>query len=158
VARASLQRPAAEALARAHRALGTPGYGLLVHDAYRPWWVTRLFWDATPPDLRAFVAHPARGSRHNRGAAVDLTLYDLETGEAVGMPGVYDEMSERSAPDYAGGTSLQRWHRDLLRAAMEAEGFSVFEVEWWHFDFRGWREYPLLNVGFEDLERAAPGP
>lgn len=151
--RALLQRPAAEAVLRAHRRLRALGYGLLIHDAYRPWWVTRVFWDATPPDKRAFVAHPERGSRHNRGAAVDVTLYGLADGRAVEMPGAYDEMSERSSPDYQGGTSRQRWHRDLLRASMEAEGFTVFEVEWWHFDYREWRAYPILNVPFDSIDR-----
>src|SRR5947207_9231304 len=110
-ARAFLQRPAAEALVRAHRALKAKGYGLLIHDAYRPWYVTKMFWDATPEDKKIFVANPAEGSRHNRGCAVDLSLYDLATGKPVEMVGVYDEMSERSYPGYAGGTSLQRWHR-----------------------------------------------
>jgi D-alanyl-D-alanine dipeptidase len=150
-ARAFLQRPAAEALVRAQRALRPYGYGLLIHDAYRPWWVTKVFWDATPPDEREFVADPAKGSRHNRGCAVDLTLYRLADGRAVEMPGVYDEMSERSYPSYRGGTSLQRWRRDLLRAAMEGAGFTVFSSEWWHFDYQGWREYPILNVPFDAI-------
>jgi D-alanyl-D-alanine dipeptidase len=68
------------------------------------------------------------------------------------MPGTYDEMSPRSFPDYPGGTSLQRWHRDLLRRAMESEGFSVYEAEWWHFDHKDWKEYPILNVPFEKLD------
>jgi len=148
-ARAFLQRPAATSLLAAHRALAGRGFGLLIHDAYRPWWVTWVFWEATPPDKREFVADPSKGSRHNRGCAVDLTLYRLDDGRAVEMPGVYDEMSERSYPGYPGGTSLERWRRDLLRTAMEAQGFSVFESEWWHFDFRGWREYPILDVPFD---------
>ena len=143
--RAFLQRPAAEALLRAHRRLAAQGYGLLIHDAYRPWFVTRVFWDATPDSLRWLVADPARGSRHNRGAAVDLTLYDRATGEPVEMVGTYDEATPRSLPDYPGGTSLQRWHRELLRHAMEAEGFTVYEAEWWHFDYKDWREYPIQN-------------
>jgi D-alanyl-D-alanine dipeptidase len=151
--RAFLQRPAARALVRAHRALGAFGYGLLVHDAYRPWYVTKVFWDATPKDKRDFVADPAKGSRHNRGCAVDLTLFDRGTGKAVEMPGVYDEMSERSHPDFPGGTSLERWRRDLLRRAMEREGFAVFEVEWWHFDYKDWRSYPLLNLTFDRIPR-----
>src|ERR1022692_3650609 len=118
-ARAFMQRPAAEALLRAHRELATQGYGLLIFDAYRPWYVTRIFWDATPPDKHEFVANPAEGSRHNRGCAVDLSLYDLKTGREIEMTGVYDEMSERSYPDYAGGTAEQRAHRQLLRRAME---------------------------------------
>jgi D-alanyl-D-alanine dipeptidase len=114
-ARAFLQRPAAEALVRALHRLQPYGYGLLIHDGYRPWYVTKIFWDATPPEGKIFVADPAQGSRHNRGCAVDLTLYDLKTDEPIGMTGLYDEMSPRSFPDYPGGTSLQRWHRDLLR-------------------------------------------
>jgi D-alanyl-D-alanine dipeptidase len=150
-ARAFMQRPAAEALVRALHKLKPLGYGLLIHDAYRPWYVTKIFWDATPPEGKIFVADPAQGSRHNRGCAVDLTLYDLATGKPVEMPGTYDEMSPRSFPDYPGGTSLQRWHRDLLRRAMESEGFTVYEHEWWHFDYKDWHEYPILNIKFEDL-------
>jgi CubicO group peptidase (beta-lactamase class C family)/D-alanyl-D-alanine dipeptidase len=150
--RAFLQRPAAEALVRVHRALRRKGFGLLIHDAYRPWYVTRMFWDATPPEQKIFVADPAGGSRHNRGAAVDLTLFDLATNEPVRMVGGYDEFSPRSFPHYPGGTSLQRWHRDLLRDAMEAEGFSVYDVEWWHFDHQDWREYPILNLTFEEID------
>jgi zinc D-Ala-D-Ala dipeptidase len=150
-ARAFLQRPAVEALLRAHRELIKQGYGLLIFDGYRPWYVTKIFWDATPPDKHEFVANPAEGSRHNRGCAVDLTLYDLKTGREIAMTGVYDEMSPRSYPGYTGGTAEQRAHRDLLRAAMEREGFTVFQSEWWHFDYRDWRRYAIQNVPFEKI-------
>jgi D-alanyl-D-alanine dipeptidase len=150
-ARAFLERPAAAALLRALHKLRPLGYGLLIHDAYRPWYVTKIFWDATPPEGKIFVADPKEGSRHNRGCAVDLTLYDLATGKPIEMPGTYDEMSPRSFPDYPGGTSLERWHRDVLRRAMESEGFTVYEHEWWHFDYKDWREYPILNIRFEEL-------
>jgi len=150
-ARAFLQRPAAEALLRAHKKLMEMGYGLLIHDAYRPWYVTKIFWDATPDDKKIFVADPNQGSRHNRGCAVDLSLYDLATGKPVEMVGVYDEMSERSYPGYPGGTSLQRWHRELLRHVMESEGFLVYSFEWWHFDYGDWQKYPILNITFEKL-------
>ena len=150
-ARAFMERPAAEALLRAHHALRPKGYGLLIHDAYRPWQITKLFWEATPDSGRMFVADPSKGSKHNRGAAVDLTLYELATGKPVKMVGGYDEMSSRSFPEYPGGKSLERWHRELLREAMEAEGFTVNEYEWWHFDHRDWKKYPIINVRFEDL-------
>ncbi len=153
--RAFLQRPAAEALLRAHRKLKQMGYGLLIHDAYRPWYVTKIFWEATPEDKRIFVANPIEGSRHNRGCAVDLSLYDLATGKPIEMVGVYDEMSERSYPGYPGGTSLQRWHREVLRHAMEDEGFLVYAFEWWHFDFNGWEHYPILNATFDQLSPKA---
>jgi len=152
-ARAFLQRPAADALLRVLRKLQPLGYGLLIHDAYRPWYVTKLFWDATPPEDHSFVADPQKGSKHNRGCAVDLTLYDLATGKVIEMPGLYDEMSPRSFPTFPGGTSLQRWHRDLLRRAMESEGFTVDQNEWWHFDYKEWKLYPILNVPFEKLDK-----
>ena len=150
-ARAFLQRPAAQALVRVQRSLAGEGYGLLVHDAYRPWYVTWIFWEAMPPELHRYVADPAQGSRHNRGCAVDLTLYDLKSGRAVEMPSVYDEATERAYPTYAGGTPAQRGRRDLLRRHMEAEGFEVYEFEWWHFDYQDWKSYRIGNVRFEDL-------
>ena len=150
-ARAFLQRPAAEALVRVSAALRPLGYGLLVHDGYRPWAVTKMFWDASPEDKHIFVANPAEGSKHNRGAAVDLTLYELATGKPVEMVSTYDETSPRAYPDYPGGTSRQRWHRALLRRAMEAERFAVYEAEWWHFDYADWRRYPIGNTPFEAL-------
>ena len=151
--RAFLQRPAAEALVRAHRALRKHGYGLLVFDGYRPWAVTKEFWDATPEDKKVFVADPTKGSRHNRGCAVDLSLFDLKTGREVGMPSGYDEMTERSHIDYAGGSEEQRRARALLRQAMEHEGYAVFEPEWWHYDYQDWRKYPILNLSFAELSR-----
>src|SRR6266498_3275508 len=149
--RAFLQRPAALALLQAARALRPLGYGLLIHDAYRPWYVTKVFWDATPNDKKIFVANPSKGSRHNRGCAVDVTLYYLKTGKPVEMVSTYDETTARAYPDYPGGTSMQRWHRKLLRDAMEAEGFTVYEAEWWHFDFKDWQKYRIGNVTFEQV-------
>jgi D-alanyl-D-alanine dipeptidase len=149
--RAFLQRPAAEATVRAHQALKAQGYGLLIHDGYRPWYVTKMFWDATPDPLRIFVADPSQGSRHNRGCAVDLTLYDLKTGEPVVMPSGYDEMSPRAFPNYPGGTARQRALREMLRSAMEAEGFTVYETEWWHFDYKDWKKYRIGTARFEEL-------
>ncbi len=146
--RAFLQRPAADALARVARALRGQGYGLLVFDAYRPWYVTRIFWHATPDDKKQFVADPAQGSHHNRGCAVDLTLYDLKTGRAVSMPSGYDEMTDRAYADYSGGPALARQHREVLRKAMEAEGFTVYPYEWWHYDYRDWKLYPIGNTPF----------
>jgi CubicO group peptidase (beta-lactamase class C family)/D-alanyl-D-alanine dipeptidase len=150
-AKAFMQRTAAEAVVRASHELHKQGFGLLIHDSYRPWYVTRMFWDGTPPEGRIFVADPSQGSRHNRGCAVDLTMYELATGLPVKMVGVYDEMSPRSYPFYPGGTSRQRWLRALLRHTMEEQGFSVYETEWWHFDYFDWRSYPILNLTFEQL-------
>ena len=152
-AAAYMQRPAAEALGRVERSLAAKGYGLLIHDAYRPWFVTKMFWDATPESDHVFVADPSQGSRHNRGCAVDLTLYDLKSGKAVEMTGRYDEMSPRSYADYVGGTSHQRWLRGLLRSAMEAQGFAVYPEEWWHFDYKDWSDYAIGTATFTQLAK-----
>jgi len=157
-ARAFLQRPAAQALVRVNQKLKTAGYGLLVHDGYRPWYVTKVFWDATPDDKKLFVADPSKGSRHNRGCAVDLSLYDLKTGKPIEMVSTYDETTDRAYPDYPGGTSLQRWHRDFLKAAMESEGFTVYEAEWWHFDYKDWQKYHIGNVRFEAISSTRVSP
>jgi zinc D-Ala-D-Ala dipeptidase len=150
-ARAFLQRPAAEAVARANQELKAEGYGIIIHDGYRPWYVTKIFWDATPDPQKIFVADPVPGSRHNRGCAVDLSLYDLKTGQEVVMPSGYDEMTERAFADYPGGTPEEHERRALLRRAMEKQGFFVNPKEWWHFDYKDWKDYAIQNVAFEDL-------
>ena len=89
---------------------------------------------------------------------MDLSLFDLATGREVEMPSAYDEMSERAHPGYAGGTPEQRQRRDLLRRAMEAQAFTVEPNEWWHFNYRDWPRYPILDIPFERLGAdRAPG-
>ena len=154
-ARAFLQRPAAGALVRVNARLRKQGYGLVVFDGYRPWDVTKVFWDSTPLEKREFVADPSKGSRHNRGCAVDLTMFNLTTGRQVAMPGEYDEMTERSHINYQCATPEAKRLRDTLRAAMEIEGFMVYEPEWWHYDYKDWREYPIGNLSFKEVDRAS---
>jgi D-alanyl-D-alanine dipeptidase len=125
---------------------------VIIHDGYRPWYVTKIFWDATPDDKKIFVANPAEGSKHNRGCAVDLSLYELKTGTEVTMPSGYDEMTDRAYADYTGGTADERARRTVLRQAMESEDFTVYPEEWWHFDYKDWKEYGIQNVKFEDLK------
>ncbi|HEY5757300.1 MAG TPA: serine hydrolase [Steroidobacter sp.] len=146
-----MQRPAANSLIRAHRKLAEQGFGIVLIDGYRPWYATRMFWDAVPPESRPFVADPSQGSRHNRGCAADISMFELASGKIVEMAGRYDEPSSRSSPLYVGGTSLQRWRRDLLKNAMEAEGFDVYVNEWWHFDYGEWQQYPVMNFDFNEI-------
>lgn len=148
---AFLEKPAAEALSRVLSFLKTKGYGLLIFDAYRPWFITKVFWDATPDDKHLYVANPQTGSRHNRGCAVDLTLYDLKTGAQIEMPSGFDEMTERAHSDYTGATDQQKAARKLLRDAMQKEGFTQLPAEWWHFDYIDWSHYPIQNIPFEEL-------
>jgi D-alanyl-D-alanine dipeptidase len=149
-ARAFLQRPAAQALVAAHRELEPHGYGLLIHDGYRPWAITKLFWDMTSGSQREFVADPSQGSKHNRGCAVDLTMFDraFPPPGPVAMPSGYDEMTRRAYPEYRGGPPEARARRDLLRAVMERHGFTVEPNEWWHFNFKDWQQYPILDIPF----------
>ena len=151
-ARAFLQRPAAIALVKVNEQLKQLGYGLLIFDGYRPWSVTKLFWDITSEENKKFVADPGKGSKHNRGCAVDLSMFDLATGKEIEMTGAYDEMSERSYPYYTGGTEPQRKMRNLLREKMEANGFKVYEYEWWHFDYQDWPSYGITNIPFSKIK------
>lgn len=151
-AKAFMQRDAAKALVAANKIFNELGYGILIHDAYRPWYVTKMFWDATPLDKKIFVADPKNGSRHNRGCAIDLSLVDLKTNKVIEMVGGYDEFTERSFPNYYGGTSEQRYHRSLLREVMESQGFTVYDYEWWHFDYKDWKKYKIENIQFENIQ------
>jgi len=150
-ARAFLQFPAAVALARVSEQAKRHGYGLLIFDAYRPWSVTKKFWDETPREKRIYVANPRQGSKHNRGCAVDLSFYDPLTGQEISMPSMYDDFSHHAAVQYGGGTTEERAARDLLRQLMTSEGFIVNADEWWHYDYRDWREYRILDIPFEQL-------
>lgn len=150
-ARAFLQRPAAEAVARVHKLLKKEGLGLVIFDGYRPWTITKLFWDTVTLEQRKFVADPVKGSKHNRGCAVDLSIYDLGTGEPVAMPSGYDEFTDRASPDYKGGTPEESANRDKLRRLMEAAGFTVNPDEWWHFDFDEWDQYAIYDIAFSEV-------
>jgi len=150
-ARAFMQAEAADALVRVHRSLRSEGYGLVIYDGYRPWSVTKLFWEVVEEHQKQFVANPDTGSKHNRGCAVDLSLFELGTGAQVPMPSGFDEFNEKASPDYTGGSDLERTNRDLLRAHMEAEDFTVNPREWWHFDHKNWQSYPISDVPFSEL-------
>lgn len=149
-ARAFLQKPAAKAVVRVHRKLKKQGLGLVIFDGYRPWAITKLFWEVTPEDKRKFVANPERGSKHNRGCAVDLSIFDLKTGALLPMPSAYDEFTERASPNYTGGTEEENRNRELLRQLMEDVGFTVNPNEWWHFDYKNWEDYAIYDISFAE--------
>ncbi len=143
-ARLMAQRPVAAALAQAQVAAERDGYGLLVFDAYRPWRVTKMMWDETPESEREFVANPATGSRHNRGCAIDVSLH--RGGVEVAMPSPYDDFTQAAYRNFTGGTEQQRAERARLERYMTDAGFVGLANEWWHFDWAGWRQYPILDV------------
>jgi len=152
-ARAFMQRPAAEAVVRVHQKLKKQNLGLVIFDGYRPWSVTKLFWEVMPEDKRKFVADPAKGSKHNRGAAVDLSIFNLETGNFLEMPTDYDDFTDKASPNYNGATEIQQKNRELLRRMMEAEGFTVNPNEWWHFDYKDWKDYAIYDISFSEIKK-----
>jgi zinc D-Ala-D-Ala dipeptidase len=146
-----LLRPAVAArLARVQTRLAASGLGLVVLDAYRPLSVQRFMWSLLPDER--FVADPAKGSKHNRGTAVDVTLAELATGRRLAMPTPFDDFSAAAARGAPCANPEQCRNRDALQAAMEAEGFIGLATEWWHFDDPDWQRYGLLDV---PLGRAA---
>jgi zinc D-Ala-D-Ala dipeptidase len=149
IARVFLRVPAAHALADVQRELATQGLALKVFDGYRPYRITEAMWEPIRnPD---FVADPARGSRHNRGAAVDLTLVDLSTGEEIVMPTPYDDFTPRARQDFNDLPPDVIANRAKLREAMVRHGFDPLASEWWHFDYHGWPKFELMDVPLEEL-------
>jgi D-alanyl-D-alanine dipeptidase len=149
-AKAFLRQPAAAALARVQKELEKEGIGIKVYDAYRPYAATMLFYDLIKDTL--FVASPVKGSRHNRGCAVDLTLVNLKTGAELEMPTGYDDFSERASPTYNDLPVIAKENRKRLIDVMKKQGFEVYGSEWWHFDFNGWQAYSLMDISFEELQ------
>ena len=149
--RAFFNMSAADRLIEAKNELKKLGYGIIIYDAYRPWFVTKMFWEGTPENLKHFVANPENGSSHNKGCAIDIGLYDIETGESIVMISGYDEFTERAYPNYMGGSKKQRDIRDMLIKVMERNDFTVYEYEWWHFNYNGC-ESGIMNYSFEELD------
>jgi D-alanyl-D-alanine dipeptidase len=148
-AKAWLSLGAATALKNALRELNEAGYGLKIFDAYRPYRVTVKFYEKVKDTV--FVASPYRGSRHNRGAAVDLTLIDLATRKELPMPTPFDDFTEKAHSSYTKLPANVIANRELLKAVMVKHGFEIYSAEWWHFDYKGWRSLPLLDLDFELL-------
>jgi D-alanyl-D-alanine dipeptidase len=148
-ARAFARRPVVEQLKLIQAELNKKGYGLKIFDAYRPYSITVDFFKRAKN--KDFVANPAKGSKHNRGCAVDLTLIDLKTGKDIPMPTPYDSFEPAAAPHYNKLPAQLIKNRDFLIQTMHAHGFKVIYNEWWHFDFTGWPNYELMDIPFENL-------
>ena len=149
--RAFFNMSAADRLIEAKNDLKELGYGIIIYDAYRPWFVTKMFWEGTPENLKHFVANPENGSSHNKGCAIDIGLYDIKTGESIVMISGYDEFTERAYPNYMGGSKKQRDIRDMLIQVMERNDFTVYEYEWWHFNYNQC-DSGIMNYSFEELD------
>lgn len=143
VSRCLLRWAAAEKLIKVQTEVAKQGLGLKVYDCYRPLSVQKQMWQVLPDDR--YVANPANGSRHNRASAVDLTLVD-RTGKELEMPSGFDDFSERSHLGYQGGSQVAQKNRRLLADTMQRHGFLPLQTEWWHFDVKGWQDFPILDI------------
>ncbi len=150
-ARAFARLKVVRALAAVESELATQGLGLKIFDAYRPYAATLLFWDIIHDS--AYVASPVTGSRHNRGCAIDLTLIDLKTGKELQMPTSFDDFTVKAGASYDLVPQEVKENRQMLIDIMSKYGFSVYPSEWWHFDFKGWKDYELMDLSFEELDK-----
>lgn len=141
-------KPAGEAIKKIVRDLQSQGYSIKIYDAYRPLSAQRKLWEIYPDPT--FVANPQNGSRHNRGAAIDLTLTDLK-GNEISMPTGYDDFTERASHSYMDLPDSLIANRKRLKQIMEKYGFESLDSEWWHYDYKGWSEFPLLDIDFDEI-------
>lgn len=148
-ARAFARKPVADQLKKIQSQLRKKGYGLKIYDAYRPYAITVSFYKKASD--KNFVANPAKGSKHNRGCAVDLTLIDFKTKKEIPMPTPYDSFAPQAAANYTDLPPAVLRNRDFLIRTMQANGFRVIKNEWWHYDFIGWQQYDLMDIPFKSL-------
>jgi len=150
MAKAYARKPVAESLKKIQADLAKKGLGIKIFDGYRPYSATVKFYESYKDTT--YVASPYRGSRHNRGCALDLTVIDLKTGKELQMPTEYDSFKKEAWPSTPVSDPVILANRQLLITAMEKHGFKVNSSEWWHFDFKGWQKFPVMNIDFEELE------
>jgi len=150
LAKAYARKPVAEAVKKAQAELKTMGLGIKIFDAYRPYKATVRFYEVYKDTT--YVASPYRGSRHNRGCAIDMTLINRKTGEELKMPTGYDSFRKEAWPSTPISDPEASKNRKLIISVMEKYGFKVNSSEWWHFDFVGWKKYEVLDIDFEELE------
>jgi D-alanyl-D-alanine dipeptidase len=150
LAKAYARKPVAEALKKAQADFKKLGYSIKVFDGYRPYAATVKFYESYRDTT--YVASPYRGSRHNRGCAIDMTIVDLKTGEDVPMPTEYDSFKKEAWPSTPVKDPIIKKNRDLIISVMQKHGFKVNSSEWWHFDFIGWQKFEVMDISFEELE------
>ncbi len=141
-AKAKLRREAAESLASIQKELNASNLRLKIYDGYRPLAIQWKLWEIVPNEN--FVANPKKGSKHNRGAAVDLTIIDAQ-GNELEMPTGYDDFTEKASHEYMNLSESAIKNRALLKDIMSRHGFQAIKSEWWHYDFRGWEQYDIMD-------------
>ena len=151
LAKAYARKPVADALKKVQAELNQQGLGIKIFDAYRPYKATVKFYEVYRDTT--YVASPYKGSRHNRGCALDLTLIDLKTGKELKMPTEYDSFRKEAWPSTPVSDPEVRKNRQLLINVMQKHGFKVNSSEWWHYDFKGWKNFEVMDIDFEELEK-----
>ena len=144
-----LLKPVAKQLAKVQKELEKQGLGLHVWDAYRPLPAQKRLWDAVPVEQKKFIANPKMGGKHTRGTTVDLTIYRLSDGKLLDMGTYHDDFTKKASYDCPDISDEAKRNRKLLRDLMIKYGFEPIPHEWWHFDFHGWQNYPVLEVDFD---------
>jgi D-alanyl-D-alanine dipeptidase len=150
LAKAYARKPVAEALKKAQADFKKLGYTIKVFDGYRPYAATVKFYESYRDTT--YVASPYKGSRHNRGCAIDMTIVDLKTGKDLPMPTEYDSFKKEAWPSTPVKDPVIKKNRDLIISVMQKHGFKVNGSEWWHFDFIGWQKFDVMDIAFEELE------
>lgn len=148
-ARAFARKPVVESLKKVQSELNKKGLGLKIFDGYRPYAITVAFYKKASD--KNFVANPSKGSKHNRGCAIDLTIVNLKTGKEIAMPTPYDSFSAAAAANYPNVSAEVKKNRDYFISIMSKQKLKVLENEWWHYDFEGWQSYALMDIPFEKL-------
>ena len=149
LAKAYARKPVAEALRQAQVEFNSLGMGVKMYDAYRPYKATVKFYEEYHDTT--YVASPFKGSRHNRGCALDMTVVDRKTGKELKMPTGYDSFTHEAWPTAPAKDPEAGKNRALLISVMEKYGFKVSASEWWHFDFVGWQKFEVMDIDFEEL-------
>ncbi len=151
-----LRLPAANALTNVQKELAEKGMGLKIFDAYRPYSVTVKFWELIKDER--YVANPAKGSGHNRGLAIDLTIVDLKTGKELDMGTGFDNFTDTAHHTFTALPQSVLQNRKILKEVMLKHGFKLFETEWWHYSWPNDRNYEVLDLSFEKLLRLSKQP
>ncbi|HEY6063769.1 MAG TPA: M15 family metallopeptidase [Chitinophagaceae bacterium] len=146
-----MRLPATEALQKVQKELNETGLGVKIFDAYRPYSVSVKFWELVHDER--YVANPSKGSGHNRGIAVDLTIIDLKTGRELDMGTGFDNFTDTAHQTFTNLPEEILQNRGLLRSTMEKYGFKALDTEWWHFYLANGSSFEILDIGFKKLKK-----
>lgn len=150
-AHAWLQKEAADSLRKVVEELRSLGLTLKIFDSYRPWSVTNMMWEKVKDER--YAADPKKGSNHNRGIAVDLTLVSMKNNKELDMGTGFDNFTDSAHHDFNNLPADVIYRRSILKTTMQKHGFKALDTEWWHYSLSNGKNYPILNIGLDELEK-----